>query len=37
MADSIILATAHAQNAIISTQDGDFEKLERVRSRASKR
>ena len=36
MADSIIIATARAENAIIWTQDGDFEKMQRVRFRAKK-
>lgn len=34
MADSIILATARAENAIIWTQDADFKDMERVRFRA---
>jgi predicted nucleic acid-binding protein len=37
MADSIILATARAQNAIIWTQDSDFEKMDRVKYRPAKR
>jgi predicted nucleic acid-binding protein len=36
MADSIIIATARSENAIIWTQDSDFEKMERVRFRAKK-
>jgi predicted nucleic acid-binding protein len=36
MADSIIIATARAENAIIWTQDADFEKMQRVRFRAKK-
>ena len=37
MADSIILATARGLNAIIWTQDSDFEKMDRVKYRAAKR
>jgi toxin FitB len=37
MADSIILATARARNAIIWTQDSDFEQMDRVKYRAAKR
>ncbi len=37
MADSIILATACAQNATIWTQDSDFEDMDRVKYRAAKR
>jgi predicted nucleic acid-binding protein len=37
MADSIILATARARNAIIWTQDTDFEGIDRVKYRAAKR
>jgi predicted nucleic acid-binding protein len=36
LADSIVLATARAENAVIWTQDSDFEKLERVKFRAKK-
>ena len=36
MADSIILATARAENAIIWTQDTDFKGMERVKFRARK-
>ena len=36
MADSIIIATARAGNAIIWTQDSDFEKLDGVKFRAKK-
>ena len=36
MADSIIIAAARAENAIIWTQDADFEKMERVRFRAKR-
>lgn len=36
MADSIILATARAENAIIWTQDTDFKDMERVKFRARK-
>jgi predicted nuclease of predicted toxin-antitoxin system len=36
MADSIILATAPSENAIIWTQDSDFEKLGGVKFRATK-
>ena len=37
MADSIIIATARAENAIIWTQDADFEQMEKVKFRARKR
>ena len=37
MADSIILATARAQNATIWTQDSDFEEMDRAKYRAAKR
>ncbi len=37
MADSIILATAHARNATIWTQDSDFQEMDRVKYRAAKR
>jgi predicted nucleic acid-binding protein len=37
MADSVILATARAEDAFIWTQDADFEKMENVRFRAKKR
>ncbi len=37
MADSIILATARAQNATIWTQDSDFEEMDHVKYRAAKR
>jgi predicted nucleic acid-binding protein len=37
MADSIILATARAQNATVWTQDSDFEEMDRVKYRAAKR
>ena len=37
MADSIILATARARNAIIWTQDSDFQEMDRVKYRAAKR
>ncbi len=37
MADSIILATARAENAIIWTQDSDFEKVRNVKFRAKRR
>jgi toxin FitB len=37
MADSIILATARSRNAIIWTQDSDFEQMDRVKYRAAKR
>ena len=37
MADSIILATARAQNATIWTQDSDFEEMDRVKYCAAKR
>jgi toxin FitB len=36
MADSIIIATARAEEAVIWTQDSDFEKLERVKFRAKR-
>lgn len=36
MADSVILATARAENAIIWTQDADFKDLERVKFRPRK-
>ena len=36
LADSIILATAHAHDAELWTQDSDFEGLEGVRYRAAK-
>ena len=36
LADSIILATARAEHAIIWTQDADFEALEHVKYRAKK-
>jgi predicted nucleic acid-binding protein len=36
MADSIIIATARAENAVIWTQDADFEKIKQVRFRAKK-
>ena len=36
MADSIILATARAENAVIWTQDADFERITRVKFRAKK-
>jgi toxin FitB len=36
MADSIILATARAENAIIWTQDRDFERIGDVKFRAKK-
>lgn len=36
MADSVILATGRAENAIIWTQDGDFENLADVKFRAKK-
>ena len=36
MADSIILATAHARDAVLWTQDADFEGLSGVRYRARK-
>jgi toxin FitB len=36
MADSMILATARAENAIIWTQDSDFEKIADVKYRARK-
>ena len=37
MADSIILATARARNAIIWTQDSDFQEMDRVKYRPAKR
>ena len=37
MADSIIIATARAENAVIWTQDADFEGLLSVKFRAKKR
>ena len=37
MADSIIIATARAENAVIWTQDADFEGLPGVKFRAKKR
>ena len=37
MADSIILATARARNAIIWTQDSDFQEMDRVKYRLAKR
>lgn len=37
MADSIILATARAEHAVIWTQDADFESLPDVKFRAKKR
>jgi len=37
MADSIILATARARNAIIWTQDSDFQEMDLVKYRAAKR
>jgi predicted nucleic acid-binding protein len=37
MADSIIIATARAENAVIWTQDVDFERLPGVKFRAKKR
>ena len=36
MADSIILATARARNALIWTQDSDFQEMDRVKYRAAK-
>ncbi len=36
MADSIIMATARAENATIWTQDADFKGMERVKFRARK-
>jgi toxin FitB len=36
MADSIIIATARAEHAIIWTQDSDFQKMERVKFRPKK-
>ena len=37
MSDSIILATARARNAIIWTQDSDFQEMDRVKYRLAKR
>jgi toxin FitB len=37
MADSLILATAQAHNAVIWTQDADFRDLPNVKFRPSKR
>lgn len=37
VADSIILATARAQNATIWTQDSDLKEMDRVKYRAAKR
>ncbi len=37
MADSIIIAIGRAENAIIWTQDADFEQMENVKYRARKR
>jgi predicted nucleic acid-binding protein len=37
MADSIIITTARSENAVIWTQDADFERLPGVRFRAKKR
>jgi toxin FitB len=37
MADSIIIATARSENAVIWTQDADFERLPGVKFRAGKR
>jgi len=37
LADSIILATARAENAIIWTQDADFQSIQDVKYRAKKR
>ncbi|HSH37330.1 MAG TPA: type II toxin-antitoxin system VapC family toxin [Chthoniobacterales bacterium] len=37
MADSIILATARAENAVIWTQDSDFADFERVQFRAHRK
>jgi len=37
MADSIIIATARSENAVIWTQDADFERLPGVKFRAKKR
>lgn len=37
MADSIILATAHAHGAVIWTQDADFRDLPNVKFRAARR
>jgi toxin FitB len=36
MADSVILATARAENAVIWTQDADFERITGVKFRAKK-
>lgn len=36
LADSIILATARSENAIVWTQDADFRKMEGVKFRAKK-
>lgn len=36
MADSIVLATARAENAVIWTQDADFERIRGVRFRAKR-
>ena len=36
MADSIVLATAHMQNAVVWTQDSDFENLSQVKFRRKK-
>lgn len=36
MADSIIIATAHVENAVIWTQDADFEHVPGVKFRAKK-
>ena len=36
MADSIILATARAENATVWTQDGDFERISGVKFRAKR-
>jgi predicted nucleic acid-binding protein len=36
MADSIILATARAENALIWTQDADFERIDGVKFRAKR-
>jgi predicted nuclease of predicted toxin-antitoxin system len=37
MADRVILAITRGLNAIIWTQDSDFEKMDRVKYRAAKR
>ena len=37
MADSIIISTARSENAVIWTQDADFERLPGVKFRAKKR